>query len=230
MNEHDDSILASVDLHAWRVPPPAAIDRAALLGRALSPSTIPPRSSRLGWLLAAIVIINAALATLIVLLARPSAPVPTIALPAGGGDSEARLHELLQQLDQQRLELERKLDELDQALALLQKLSKEQTDERSDPARSEPSRKTAAPEALGRAEISKAIAAIKPRLVACARETVAKGIVKASVRVAPDGSVSRARITQTPDERLGDCVARAIEQAPFPRTRKGGSFSYPFVF
>ena len=51
-----------------------------------------------------------------------------------------------------------------------------------------------------------------------------------SVKVSPSGSVANVSVKNTPDPGLGSCVASAMQGAHFPKTQKGGSFSYPFIF
>lgn len=247
---HDDneSSLDAVDLHAWRVPPPRAIDRADLLARALAPAITPPRRrSRLGWVLVAIVVVNAAIATMIVVLVRPD-PARIVALPAGG-DTDARVRALVQRLEQQKRELERRLAEIEELQARIAELSKTVGDKERALAELErkirplvpktqrapsvraptPTPPSTEPEALGRTEISSTIRALRPHIVACGQRWPTKGTVKARVRVAPDGSVARIDVDAL-DTDLGDCVAKVISGALFPRTRNGGSFGYPFVF
>jgi ferric-dicitrate binding protein FerR (iron transport regulator) len=81
---------------------------------------------------------------------------------------------------------------------------------------------------LDKNAISAAMDAVKPQIKACA--TSKSGLVKAHVKVAPDGSVTDVEITQTPEPELGDCVASVLRGATFVQTQTGGSFSYPFVF
>ena len=62
-HDHDEAgedVLAGIDLHRWRVPPAAAIDRPALLMRALAPATRTRRARAVG-ILAAISIVTAAI-------------------------------------------------------------------------------------------------------------------------------------------------------------------------
>lgn len=250
----DDSVLAAVDLHAWRVPAPPALDRTALLGRALAPQTIAPRGSRsrLGWLLVAMVLVNAAIALIIVRVTRPSPPVATV-LPAGGGDSDARVHDLLARLEKEQRDLEQKLAEIRELRALVLELSKrvqsyeqaerERTVSRPTPA---PVRKPltplkpdpladvfdasdALPESLDRVAIADAVSAIKPKIRACADQVAASGTVKTRVQVAPDGHVASVRV-DADDDRLRACVSKALTAARFPRSQRGASFAYPFLF
>jgi hypothetical protein len=102
----DEDLLAGIDLNAWQAPPPVPVDRSSLLGRALSPATAPARRPRLRWLVAGIVLANAAVATLIViLLARPEPKRTVVTVqPAGGVDP--RVAELQQRLDADQRELE----------------------------------------------------------------------------------------------------------------------------
>lgn len=125
---HDDpheDLLASIDLHAWRVPPPADIAGPSLVMRALAPSAAPRRRPRLGWILAAIVLVNAAIATIIVIvLARPPVAQQTVMVqPAGGTPVDAQVRDLLQRLEQEQRELEARLDEIKQLRALVTELS-----------------------------------------------------------------------------------------------------------
>lgn len=84
--------------------------------------------------------------------------------------------------------------------------------------------------ALDRGAIASAIAAVRPQLQACANQASAKGTVKVTVRVAPDGSIEKLDVTAGIDPAIDSCVAAAVSQATFPVTQSGGSFSYPFVF
>jgi hypothetical protein len=86
-----------------------------------------------------------------------------------------------------------------------------------------------APDAIDRTIIQNTIGTVKPAITACGEKSKARGVVKATVKVASDGTTS-VTVTQTPDEVLGGCVRRVMERAKFPATRNGGSFSYPFVF
>jgi len=58
----------------------------------------------------------------------------------------------------------------------------------------------------------------------------AKGTVKLSVNVSPDGNVTEASVVTSPDDGLGSCVAEAMRKAKFVKTTNGGTFTYPFVF
>jgi TonB family protein len=115
MNRRDeptDNPLASIDLHAWRVPPAAGTDRAAILSRALSPASA-PRRSRMRWMFAAAVGANVVLAAiLVIIISRP--PRTIVALqPAGGPARDAQVTSLLRRLDAQLAEVERRRAELD---------------------------------------------------------------------------------------------------------------------
>jgi hypothetical protein len=253
MEDNNESLLAEVDLHVWRVPPPAPIDRASLLGRALAPSIAPPRASRLGWILAAIVVVNAAIATLIVIITRPD-PVPALMLPAGGGGVDARVHELLQQLEQREREFKQKLAEIQELHRLITELGRKieesekalrdltprRVPERPTPPRRvietgppDPPRKEVTPpstQALDRVAISNAMSAVKSQIAACGQRSTTSGTVKVRVRVAPDGSVTSVMVDIPDDPVLVRCVTVVIQTARFPRTLQGGAFSYPFMF
>ena len=83
---------------------------------------------------------------------------------------------------------------------------------------------------LDRQMISAGVAAVKDRVVACGTGSSIKGVVKIRVEVAPDGHVVHTTVERTPDAKLGECVAAALEQSTFAATQTGGTFSYPFVF
>jgi len=123
-NDAGEDLLAGIDLHTWRVPPPNAVDRPALLVRALSPAT-PTKRPRLAWLVAGLVVFNAAIAALLViLLSRPTpAPSQTVIMPAGGGSVDAQVRDRLARLEAERRELERKLSDLDMQRSLVEALS-----------------------------------------------------------------------------------------------------------
>ena len=247
----DESPLAPIDLHAWRVPPPVAIDRAALLGRALSPATVPPRSPRWAWLIVATVVINAAIALLVIRFTRSEpAPAPAVALPAGG-DTDARVRMLVQQLELEQRELERKLAELQALKALVLELQQKlQVYEAADrnlrpPDRTVPRPKRSVPqppeppdsdreagtkESLDRQDIAAGITAVKPTIVACGKRWTATGLIKTRARVLPSGIVASVTIDSTVETGLADCITKAIYSARFPPTRSGASFSYPFKF
>ncbi len=86
------------------------------------------------------------------------------------------------------------------------------------------------PESLDRAMISDGVAKVKARVMACGDRSSAKGQVKVSVKVNPDGGVSSVSVKTTPDASLGSCVQSAMQKASFKKTQNGGSFGYPFVF
>jgi TonB family protein len=86
------------------------------------------------------------------------------------------------------------------------------------------------PESLDRASIAAAMKAVKSDVQTCGKANPAKGSVKVTVKVQPSGNIEKAEIKQTPDPALGECVLTAVKKAKFPATKKGGSFSYPFVF
>jgi outer membrane biosynthesis protein TonB len=293
-HEHDDAgedVLAGIDLRVWRVPPPAPLDRPALLGRALSPIGAPAKRRRIAWILAAVVLVNAAIAMLLVIVLAPTPTQRTVVVePAGGGSVDAQVREILERLEQEQREVERKLAEIQELRALVLELSEKvrryEQDEKRDrrppkqrdrqppdpvdrrpvdpfdagapspgscdevgcvltnyqdaccarfrspraPSANPSSSADDLPDQLDRAAITKAIASVRARVAACANRSTAKGKVKVRIRVEPRGQVSQVVIEATPDPALGACVAGAVRSALFPRTRNGGSFTYPFVF
>lgn len=86
------------------------------------------------------------------------------------------------------------------------------------------------PDSLDPAMISAAIANVKADIAACGTRSAAVGQVKVSVAVFPGGRVSRVFVKSAPDPVLGECVSAAMQNATFPKTKSGGSFSYPFTF
>ena len=88
-----------------------------------------------------------------------------------------------------------------------------------------------APDHLGRDDVRAGVAAVRPRIDACARHAAsADDLVKAAVRIAPSGQVTSVVIKETPSADLGTCVAEALQTASFRATPSGGAFSYPFRF
>lgn len=123
MTDHDagEDALAGIDLHVWRVPPPRAVDPPSLLVRALSPAVPTAKRSRLAWIVAALVLVNAVIAALVLVLVRPQESA-TVVRPAGGGSVDARVSELLQRLEKQQRELEQQQLEIERKLAEIQEL------------------------------------------------------------------------------------------------------------
>jgi hypothetical protein len=85
-------------------------------------------------------------------------------------------------------------------------------------------------EALDREMIQAGVERVKPQILGCSKRHPADGMVKVSVRVAPNGKPTSVEVKQTPDAALGECVARIMKTATFQKTREGGAFSYPFMF
>ena len=71
---------------------------------------------------------------------------------------------------------------------------------------------------------------MRAKVDGCGAKSSAKGTVKVSVKVAPNGSVSSVTVKESPDGALGSCVSSAMQKATFAKTQNGGSFSYPFKF
>ena len=63
---------------------------------------------------------------------------------------------------------------------------------------------------------------------ACAAKVGLSGKITVKVVVAPDGSVSSARVRVADDRAADGCIERSISRLDFPRTRKGARFTYPF--
>jgi len=86
------------------------------------------------------------------------------------------------------------------------------------------------PESLDRAMISDGIGKVRARVMSCGDKSPAKGQVKVSVKVGPDGKVASVTVKNTPDGALGDCVAGMVQKATFAKTQTGGLFAYPYTF
>jgi TonB family protein len=78
--------------------------------------------------------------------------------------------------------------------------------------------------------ISEGVGKVKARVTQCGDKSSAKGDVRVSVKVNPDGSVANVSVKSTPDAALGSCVAAAMQKATFKKTQSGGSFAYPWKF
>jgi TonB family protein len=88
----------------------------------------------------------------------------------------------------------------------------------------------APPTALDRGMIASAVASARPQIQACASQAPARGTVKVTVRVAPDGMVRKLSVLSGIDPAIDSCVVAAISRIAFPATDVGGSFTYPFAF
>lgn len=83
---------------------------------------------------------------------------------------------------------------------------------------------------LDKVMVRTGIEGVKPRVIACGEKFAAKGTVKISMTVSPEGVVKSASVEDAPAPELGTCVATALKSASFAKTAKGGTFVYPFVF
>jgi molybdenum cofactor biosynthesis protein B len=86
------------------------------------------------------------------------------------------------------------------------------------------------PEELDKSMVKSGVETVKPRVIACGEKGAAKGTVRVSLTVGPDGVVKDASVVEAPAPELGNCVASALRAARFDKSAKGGSFTYPFVF
>lgn len=86
------------------------------------------------------------------------------------------------------------------------------------------------PDGIDPATITAGITRVKPDVAACRTSSPTRGTVKLAVTVGADGRVAGISIKTAPDRTLATCVAAAVQNALFARTRNGGTFSYPFVF
>ena len=86
------------------------------------------------------------------------------------------------------------------------------------------------PEELDKSMVKTGVEKVKPRVIACGEKNAAKGTVKVTLTVGPDGVVKDASVAESPAPDLGACVATALRSAQFTKTKMGGTFTYPFVF
>lgn len=94
----------------------------------------------------------------------------------------------------------------------------------------EPSGGTAElPDSPTRDDIRTAMQTVKPKIRACADKTSAKGTVKVTFRIGPDGEVASATLKDSPDPAIDACVLAAIKAVTVRPSRNGTSVSYPFV-
>jgi hypothetical protein len=127
-HEVDEDVLARIDpridLRAWRVPRPNAVDRTAILARALAPS-VSSSTRRRVQLVAALAIANVALAVIVAVVVsriRPEATVVVQAAP-GAGPMDVDTQRLIHRLEQEQGDLERKMAELGELRAALEQLA-----------------------------------------------------------------------------------------------------------
>jgi hypothetical protein len=92
------------------------------------------------------------------------------------------------------------------------------------------SAKTDLPERLDRGMIAEGIGKVRGQVMSCGDKSPAKGTVKVSVKVGPDGRVIDVNVKETPDPGLGNCVKGQVQKATFAKTQAGGSFAYPYPF
>lgn len=86
------------------------------------------------------------------------------------------------------------------------------------------------PETLDKTMVRAGVNGVKPKVVKCGEKIAAKGTVKVSMSVSPDGAVTEASLADSPDAGLGACVVAAMKLAKFAKSVNGASFTYPFVF
>jgi hypothetical protein len=85
------------------------------------------------------------------------------------------------------------------------------------------------PEQLDSAAIRAAMTGIKGELVGCGSTHVGTKI-RIKLKVLPSGAVDTVTVEGIEDSAVVGCLTSAARRATFPRTQRGGSFSYPIVF
>lgn len=86
------------------------------------------------------------------------------------------------------------------------------------------------PETLDKTMVRAGVNGVKPKVQKCGEKIAAKGTVKISMTVSPEGAVTEASVADSPDAALGQCVVAAMKLAKFGKSLSGASFTYPFVF
>jgi TonB family protein len=86
------------------------------------------------------------------------------------------------------------------------------------------------PETLDKVMVRAGVNGVKPKVQKCGEKSSAKGTVKVSMSVSPEGAVTEASLADSPDATLGECVVAAMKLAKFGKSVNGASFTYPFVF
>jgi hypothetical protein len=122
-DDADDQLLAGVDLHAWRVPPPRASARPPILQSALAPAV--PKRPRMSWLIAVLVLVNAAIIALVAVIVLPRRPQPVVVAPAGGGANDALIKDLVAHLESEQRELEARIAEIEAMKARIKEMSEQ---------------------------------------------------------------------------------------------------------
>ena len=84
------------------------------------------------------------------------------------------------------------------------------------------------PAGIDRKMISNTLGTVKPKIRACHAER-SRARVVLTIAVTPDGAAT-ATVKEASTPELGACVAAIVNELPFPRTRGGGTFSYPVSF
>lgn len=84
------------------------------------------------------------------------------------------------------------------------------------------------PPGIDRTMISNTLGTVKPRLRACHTARSHARVVLV-IAVTPDGKAT-ATVKEASTPELGVCAAAIVNELPFPRTRGGGTFSYPVSF
>ena len=79
-----------------------------------------------------------------------------------------------------------------------------------------------------RADITRGMRAVRARVQSCNATLPYEGTIKVRMVIAPSGEV--AEVSASPDGGVARCVANVVRDAKFNRTKKGITFTYPFVF
>ncbi len=85
------------------------------------------------------------------------------------------------------------------------------------------------PESPDRTAIQSAMSVVKMKFRGCAEKGSAKGTLKITVKIGPDGKVVSANVMQPLDPAIDACVLDAIKKIELPRSQNGISFTYPIV-
>jgi hypothetical protein len=88
------------------------------------------------------------------------------------------------------------------------------------------------PETLNKTEVAAGINAVKGKVQACGdAHPDLKGMLKVKLTINGAGKVAGATADgEQAGTALGGCVIAAIKQATFPKSQRGITVNYPFVF
>ncbi len=85
------------------------------------------------------------------------------------------------------------------------------------------------PSTPAKSDISKGISKVKGRVMSCGDKHGGRGTVKVKIKIGGNGKVQSANASGGGSS-LRSCIASAVKRARFPKSQKGVTVNYPFVF